>query len=116
MLQDQEGKCYICRGTSLAKKRPTLRVDHNHITGKVRKLLCNSCNIIAGAIENSKYPAILKYLKEHDENDRYEQTRPEGQTTSKATDGRSQSRQPEGPWIAEVQATGLAQRTKEVWR
>lgn len=39
MLQESEGKCYLCGDV---KKR--LVVDHDHKTGKVRKLLCDGCN------------------------------------------------------------------------
>jgi len=41
MMINQEGKCYICKGDngSIA-----LCIDHDHLTGKVRGLLCNKCN------------------------------------------------------------------------
>lgn len=41
MMTNQEGKCYICKGDngSIA-----LCIDHDHLTGKVRGLLCNKCN------------------------------------------------------------------------
>jgi recombination endonuclease VII len=38
----QGGKCYICQRATGASKR--LAVDHNHVTGEVRGLLCKSCN------------------------------------------------------------------------
>jgi hypothetical protein len=43
MLQEQEGCCKICKipHTSLRKR---MAVDHCHSTGKVRGLLCDSCN------------------------------------------------------------------------
>src|ERR1039458_7161502 len=34
----QEGKCAIC------KKVVPLVIDHDHVTGKIRKLLCHYCN------------------------------------------------------------------------
>ena len=41
MMINQGGKCYICKGDngSIA-----LCIDHDHLTGKVRGLLCNKCN------------------------------------------------------------------------
>ena len=41
MMINQESKCYICKGNngSIA-----LCIDHDHLTGKVRGLLCNKCN------------------------------------------------------------------------
>lgn len=43
----QHGCCAIC-GKHQANLKCTLCVDHNHTTGKVRGLLCNSCNAILG--------------------------------------------------------------------
>lgn len=48
LYRAQGGKCFICRRATGASKR--LGVDHNHITGDVRVLLCtgslnaNTCN------------------------------------------------------------------------
>ena len=45
MFKEQEGKCAICQSTD--SEHPTselLVVDHCHLTGKVRGLLCNTCN------------------------------------------------------------------------
>ena len=43
MFAEQEGKCWICSMHSSKLKYP-LQVDHSHITGIVRGLLCNKCN------------------------------------------------------------------------
>jgi Recombination endonuclease VII len=40
----QGGKCAICRKVWRTAKKKTLHVDHDHITGDVRGLLCNRCN------------------------------------------------------------------------
>jgi hypothetical protein len=40
MLNTQGGVCAICKGVCTR----ALAVDHNHVTGKVRGLLCNNCN------------------------------------------------------------------------
>lgn len=42
MLRKQDDRCQICRRPSLDDKR--LAVDHNHVTGAVRGLLCSNCN------------------------------------------------------------------------
>lgn len=46
LLEIQEGRCAICRllPTEVCSKRERLCIDHDHITGKVRGLLCLMCN------------------------------------------------------------------------
>jgi len=48
MLEDQDGGCVICFAQSDTQKHGVLCVDHNHETGEVRGLLCNSCNTSLG--------------------------------------------------------------------
>jgi hypothetical protein len=64
-LQAQKEKCCICGGSNY--KGIALAVDHNHITGRVRGLLCNRCNTVIGLIEES--PDLLQemsqYMKEN---------------------------------------------------
>lgn len=61
MKKDQHNECYICN-----RKLP-LKIDHDHKTGKVRKLLCNNCNLLIGLCNESI--SILEnsilYLKRH---------------------------------------------------
>jgi Recombination endonuclease VII len=59
MLVKQDFKCQICR------KETLLRMDHNHSTGIVRGLLCNSCNVGIGYFyENIEYMLnAVKYLR-----------------------------------------------------
>ena len=63
LSEAQDHLCAIC----LSKKSP-LHVDHCHTTGKVRGLLCFSCNTLLGVAKDS--PNILKsaitYLGEDD--------------------------------------------------
>ena len=61
MLEKQDGKCAICRSD---KKTRSLAVDHNHITGKVRALLCGGCNGQLGWYETYKH-SVDSYLQEH---------------------------------------------------
>lgn len=43
MLYLQDSKCAICDRPERAKGK-SLALDHDHKTGKARKLLCSSCN------------------------------------------------------------------------
>ena len=68
MYESQNGQCYICdkdleRYTST--KSNALHVDHNHVTGEVRKLLCMKCNTMIGVIESNNVDInkITDYLK-----------------------------------------------------
>ena len=64
MLNEQNGVCAICGKAPDENKH--LYVDHNHVTGKVRGLLCNSCNYKLGIIENKSfvefYQSTIEYL------------------------------------------------------
>jgi hypothetical protein len=42
MLSLQEGRCAICRKQCATGRH--LAVDHDHVTGRVRGLLCFRCN------------------------------------------------------------------------
>ena len=63
MLVEQKYCCAIC-GTSDPKngrsrsKAKYFDIDHDHKTGKVRGLLCKSCNTAIGQMQES--PAILR--------------------------------------------------------
>lgn len=58
MLLDQKGKCKIC-GRSGIK----LVVDHDHVTNRVRGLICIRCNIALAIYENTEWMTkALAYL------------------------------------------------------
>lgn len=64
MLQ-QDGVCAIC-GKPPTKKR--LHVDHNHVTGEPRGLLCVTCNMRVGVIEDHEWLSSAHlYLSTNDE-------------------------------------------------
>ena len=64
MFESQEGKCFICqRHQSEFKKR--LYVDHNHITKKVRGLLCDRCNKALGMFQSDTSVSILERAVEY---------------------------------------------------
>lgn len=49
MLHIQNGCCAIC-GKHWSVENRTLHVDHNHINGSVRGLLCRNCNTALGLL------------------------------------------------------------------
>ena len=57
MLEAQNRVCKIC-GASRTSKKLSLVVDHCHTTGKVRGLLCDTCNRALGMFKDS-----TEYLK-----------------------------------------------------
>lgn len=63
MILEQEGCCAIC-----GEETEDFHVDHNHQTGKVRRLLCFKCNSLLGMARESikiLYAAI-EYLERYD--------------------------------------------------
>lgn len=52
ILAYQGGVCYACHQPEPVKGR-RLSVDHCHVTGLVRGLLCSRCNPIIGKLENA---------------------------------------------------------------
>jgi hypothetical protein len=62
MLASQGGNCGICGNDP----KETLCVDHCHSTGKVRALLCRSCNTGLGCFKDNSQLllAAIKYLEE----------------------------------------------------
>jgi hypothetical protein len=72
MVVAQDNKCIICgdpspTGGKLAMSR--LHIDHDHVTKKVRALLCNHCNRGVGCFRDD--PALLRaaaaYIDRHRE-------------------------------------------------
>jgi hypothetical protein len=55
MVVDQGGKCKICLNPPVDR---CLSVDHDHVTGKVRGLLCSNCNSMLGYAKDN--PVLLR--------------------------------------------------------
>jgi len=64
LFSKQNGCCAIC-GTHQSKLRRALDVDHNHVTGKTRGLLCGKCNLGGGnyCMDTKGTELLLKAVK-----------------------------------------------------
>jgi acetyl-CoA carboxylase alpha subunit len=70
MLAQQEGLCAVCRRPERNTYRGHVRslaVDHDHVTGSVRGLLCSACNTALGKFEDNlaALRAAITYLEAH---------------------------------------------------
>lgn len=67
MVVDQDCSCAICN-THQNNLDRRLHVDHNHINGKVRSLLCHNCNTAIGLMkeDTTLLQKMIDYLKEND--------------------------------------------------
>jgi hypothetical protein len=66
LVKRHRNRCAICKsGTPGA--RGEWRIDHDHVTGQVRGLLCNNCNSGIGMLQDD--PEIIataaRYVAEH---------------------------------------------------
>lgn len=65
LYKEQAGHCYLC--LQIPKRNRALNVDHCHTTGRVRKLLCDKCNMALGLINDDK-ELLLKMVNYLNEN------------------------------------------------
>lgn len=78
LYKQQEGCCAICgvkklpfKVNDLQKRTDCMYVDHDHITMKVRGLLCHHCNTLLGQAKDSTIVLAnaIKYLSKETLND-----------------------------------------------
>lgn len=67
MLLVQNNNCAICKRDKSHSLHGRLCVDHNHITGKVRQLLCTGCNTLIGSAKENEQTLqeAVEYLIKH---------------------------------------------------
>lgn len=66
MIIDQNGVCKMCKRPGSGRWNNKLVVDHCHVTGKIRGLLCDKCNKGLGQFEDKieVLEAAVQYLKD----------------------------------------------------
>ena len=64
LMDVQNGRCAVCGNEQECQR---LAVDHNHITGKVRGLLCINCNRALGFLkeDTERMENLIAYVKKH---------------------------------------------------
>lgn len=68
MFAKQNGRCGICSTKEPGRKNAKFFcVDHDHVTGKIRGLLCMGCNLILGHARDhvGVLQRAIDYLNEH---------------------------------------------------
>lgn len=67
MYARQHGKCAICGCVLNSSRYTRFAVDHCHVTGKLRGLLCVNCNTGLGLFKDSieRLTKAIQYLREH---------------------------------------------------
>lgn len=65
ILAQQNNSCAICF-TKNAGGKGTFHVDHNHVSGRLRGLLCHNCNLGLGHFKDNPnlLSVAIKYLQE----------------------------------------------------
>jgi hypothetical protein len=67
LLSSQSGGCAICGTAEPGGRGDCFKVDHDHVTGMVRALLCHGCNLGIGMFRDD--PELLEeaasYLRAH---------------------------------------------------
>ncbi len=63
LFQAQGGRCAVCRKEPGEQGGKRLSVDHDHVTGRNRGLICQACNIAIGIV--SERPEVLRAMAEY---------------------------------------------------
>jgi hypothetical protein len=67
LLARQDGRCAVCRTATPGGRGESWHIDHDHVTGQVRGLLCQRCNLAIGMLGDSpdRIRAALRYIEGH---------------------------------------------------
>jgi len=64
LITIQENKCKGCKVDFDNLPKKEIHIDHNHLTGNVRGILCRNCNLVIGYAKDNKetLAELIKYL------------------------------------------------------
>lgn len=67
MLEEQNHRCAVCQ-THQSMLGKNLGVDHDHLSGKPRGLLCDACNRAIGYLKESRvlFQSAIEYLDHYE--------------------------------------------------
>lgn len=67
MIAAQNGCCAICKNSIDFEAKKAYGVDHDHVSGKVRAILCTTCNLGLGSFQDDPelLTAAANYLRLH---------------------------------------------------
>ena len=65
LFEEQGGTCALCYLPQHDPRKNRLCVDHDHVTGEVRGLLCSNCNVGLGLLKDDERILInaIRYLR-----------------------------------------------------
>lgn len=65
LFVQQKGRCKICNKKFDRTYTRDIHIDHDHVTNKVRGILCSKCNVALGALDDDIYKLLsaIKYLE-----------------------------------------------------
>ena len=69
MVSTQSSRCACCGSSEPGGKHNQWCVDHDHVTNKVRELLCKDCNIVLGIVSDSPthLKKLIQYIAKHND-------------------------------------------------
>jgi hypothetical protein len=67
LLRSQRGRCGICRAGKPGGSSGEWCIDHDHVTGQIRGLLCSACNSGIGMLRDDPeiIAAASRYVTKH---------------------------------------------------
>jgi hypothetical protein len=66
ILERQRNRCAVCKAKTPGGAG-SWHIDHDHLTGQVRGLLCNNCNLAVGLLQDDPeiIRAAARYVAKH---------------------------------------------------